>query len=129
MTQLCKTLALFLMCTSFLSVTAFSQELPCAVGPKAIRAYSVANSNSISLVWPTNYYRLELRVARRIYTNRPSAWQNWSEIYAVSNSTLAKEASEYCDTNVSSRIHYEYRISALITNYLCDFRTEVPYWQ
>jgi len=114
------------MCISFLSVAAFSQQLPCDIGPKTIRAYSVADSNSICLVWPTNEYRLELRIARRVYTNRPSAWQDWVQVYAVAN--FANQASKYCDTNVTSGIHYEYRISALITNYVCNYRTEIPYW-
>jgi hypothetical protein len=69
-----------------------------------------------------------LHIARRIYTNRPSAWQNWAEIYAVTDPAVAAQASQYCDTNVSSGIHYEYRVSALITNYPCDYRTQIPYW-
>jgi len=126
MTRLSKTLALFLICTLFLSVAALSQELPCEVGPRTIRAYSVANTNSICLVWPTNQYRLELRVARRVYTNRPTAWQNWVGIYAVT--TSANQASQYCDTNVSSGIHYEYQISSFITNYVCSRYTTNQYW-
>lgn len=126
-TQL-KIKSLFFLCTSFLWIPAFAQELPCDVGPRTIRAYSVANSNSICLVWPTNQYRLELRVARRVHTNRPSAWQTWTEIYSVTNPVLAMEASSFCDTNVTSGINYEYQISALITNYVCSWRTEVGFW-
>lgn len=115
------------ICAFFLPVSAFSQELPCYIGPKTVRAYSLANSNSICLIWPTNQYRLQLKIARRVYTNHPSQWQNWVDLYGVTNS--ASQASVYCDTNVSSGIHYEYRISALITNYVCDFRTADPYLQ
>lgn len=128
MNKTCKKRAIFLMWTLFLSVMVFSQDLPCHVGPKTIRAYSVANSNSVCLFWPANEYRLELRIARRIYTNRPSALQNWTEIHAVTDSVVAAQASEYCDMNVSSGIPYEYRISVLITNYDCNFRTKTPYW-
>lgn len=117
-----------LMCTLALAVTGFSQDLPCHVGPKTIRAYSVAASNSICLVWPTNEYRIELRLARRVYTNRPSAWLNWTEIHAVTNQAAAAQASSYCDTNVSSGVYYEYRLAVLITNYACSYRTESPYW-
>jgi hypothetical protein len=106
--------------------TADSQELPCAVGPKAIRAYSVANSDSICLMWPTNDLRQELRVSRRVYTNHPSAWQNWVEIYNVTNQV--NEAGEYCDTNVSSGIHYEYKITALTKNWTCPDSTNRPVW-
>jgi hypothetical protein len=38
-------------------------------------------------------------------------------------------SGEYCDTNVSASINYEYRIETLITNYTCNFQTETPYWQ
>src|SRR5438128_1009473 len=109
MSKVSRKLTLFLMCTLFLSVTAFSQGLPCNVGPKTIRAFSVATSNSICLVWPANAYRLQLHIDRRVYTNRPSAWQNWAEIYAVTDPVVAAQASEYCDFNVSSGIPYEYR--------------------
>lgn len=118
--------ALFFMCALFLHVEAFSQDLPCDVGPKIIRAYSLASSNSITIAWPANEYRQELHIARRIYTNRPSAWQNWTEIYSVSNS--ADQASEYSDTDVSGGIPYEYRVAALIRNYPCNYRTTTPYW-
>jgi hypothetical protein len=107
---------------------AFSQELPCDVGPRTIRAYSVAESNSICLAWPENAHRQELRVSRRIYSHHPKEWANWVEIYAVTNPVPARDASGYCDTNVNSGVHYEYRISALITNYVCNWRTTVGYW-
>lgn len=128
MSKIHSQLVLFLTSTLFLAVAAFSQELPCDVGPRTIRAYSLASSNSICLVWATNYYRQTLRVSRRIYTNHPSAWQNWVELHAITNPALARGASEYCDTNVSSGIHYEYQISALITNYVCSQYTTNGYW-
>src|SRR5439155_14200565 len=118
-----------LLLFTVLSVPVLSQELPCDVGPRTIRAYSVADSNSICLIWPSNYYRQELRIDRRVYANRPSQWQNWSEIYAITNSpAAAAQASQYCDTNVSSGIHYEYQISSLITNYVCNAYTTNGYW-
>src|ERR1041385_282258 len=128
MSKICRKLTLFLIFTPFLSPTAFPQDLPCGAGPKPIRAYSLANSNSICLLWPTNYYRQELHVFRRVYTNRPSQWQYYSEIYAITNPVLAQAASQYCDTNVSSGIHYEYQISALIATNACNVTTDIPYW-
>lgn len=128
MSKIQKKLALVLSCSLFLSVEAFSQDLPCHVGPKTIRAYSMATSNSICLVWPANEHRIELRLARRVYTNRPSAWQNWTEIHAVTSQATASGASSYCDTNVSGGVYYEYRLAVLITNYDCNYRTTSPYW-
>ena len=123
-----KTLTLSLYFGLLLCAQSVAQDLPCHVGPKTIRAYSLADSNSICLVWPTNEYRQELRIARRIYTNRPSAWQNWVDIHAVSDPVVARSASSYCDSNVSRGIPYEYRISVLITNYECSSRTIYPFW-
>src|SRR5688500_5190588 len=120
--------ALFTLCVLFLSVQAFAQQqLPCDIGPRTIRAYSLASSNSICLIWPENFFRQELLINRRIYTNRPTAWQNWTRIYSDTNPATAKGASQFCDTNVSSGIHYEYEIQAVVTNYPCSFRTDVGY--
>lgn len=122
-------LALFLMWTLLLSFEVFSQALPCAVEPKAILAYSLASSNSICLVWPANYDRNGLQVARRVYTNRPSQWQAWNAIYAnTNNPATAAEASQYCDTNVSSGIQYEYQIITSITNWVCSGTTNSTSW-
>lgn len=121
-------LPMFLICILPLCGAGYSQELPCDVGPRTIRAFSLANSNSICLVWPRNEYRLEVRVARRAYSNQPGKWQNWVELHSITDPVLAAEPAEYCDTNVTSGIHYEYQISALITNYVCNYRTEVGYW-
>src|SRR5687767_1471922 len=130
MNKIYKKLSFCLIGAFFLLLTATAQEPhPCFIGPKTIRAYSIADTNSICLVWPANGYRLDLRVARRVFSNRPKDWQNWTEIYAVPNPDAARVASQFCDTNVVSGIHYEYRLSAHITNYVCDFRTEIPYWQ
>src|SRR2546430_2472077 len=127
MSKMLKTLSLSLLCTFFLAVAAPAQDLPCDVGPRTIRGFSLISSNSISLVWPTNFYRQELRINRRIFTNHPSAWQDWTQIFADTNPTTAKMASEYKDTNVTSGIHYEYEIQSMITNYECNYRTDVGY--
>lgn len=128
---MCKThkqLPFFFICALFLSAAAFSQTLPCDVGPRTVRAYSLANSNSISLILPENAYRQELRIDRRVYSKRPAEWQNWSEVHAVTNPDLAKLASEYCDTNVNSGVYYEYQIRSVISSYECNSKTAIGYW-
>jgi hypothetical protein len=115
-------------CAYFLPVVASAQDLPCDVGPRTIRAFSLISTNSISLVWPTNFYRQELRINRRVFTNRANVWRDWAEIYVDTNPATAKTASEYRDTNVASGIHYEYEIRSVITNYECNYRTDVGYW-
>ena len=127
MSRILKTLSLSLLCTLFLSVTASAQDLPCDVGPRTIRAFPLISGNAISLVWPTNFYRQEIRINRRIFTNHPSAWQDWTQIYADTDPTTAKMASEYRDTNVTAGVHYEYEIQSAITNYDCSYRTDVGY--
>jgi hypothetical protein len=119
---------LFLLGVLILSMNVFSQQLACDIGPRTVRAYSLATSNSICLVWPENPYRLQVRISRRVYQNRPSAWQTWSDIYNNADPATAPQASEFCDTNVSSGIHYEYQIATLITNYVCSSTTTVGYW-
>lgn len=98
---------------------ATTQELPCAAGPRSVRAYSIATTNSIRLVWPTNYLRLELAVSRRAYTNNPAAWAVWEGLYANSNPATVRAAGNYTDTNVTSGVRYEYCVSTLVTNFDC----------
>ena len=110
-----------------LTLTGLAQDLPCKVGPKSIRAVALTTSNSICLSWPTNQYRLQLHIDRRIYTNRPSAWQNWVQVYGITNNSA--NSGQFCDTTVGAGTNYEYRVSQFITNYSCSFpETAYPYW-
>ena len=97
-----------------------AQDLPCAIGPKTIRAHSVIDGNAIRLVWPVNENRQELKISRRVYSNRANAWQNWVPISANTNALQEQAASEYNDTSVSSGIHYEYEISAKVADWTCS---------
>jgi len=118
--------------TALCSLPTTAEALPCYVEPKTIRAYSVADSNSIRLAWPKNDYRQELHIARRVYSNHPSAWQTWVPIYSVI--TQANEAGQHIDTNVSSGIHYEYQIRAFSPSWTCtqtagaSGTAQPPYW-
>ena len=135
MTEQYRELTLFLLCTSFLSASSFSEVLPCAAGPKPILAtppqipcpeapkpllaYPVATTNSIKLYWPTNQYRRGVEIARRVYTNNPNAWTTWTYLWGFANAN-ANQASNYTDSTVSSGIHYEYRLGNLVTNWACN---------
>lgn len=92
----------------------------CAIDPTTVQAYSyVTSSNSICIIWPTNYLRTQIWIDRRVYTNKPSAWASFSNIYSDTTAT-AKNASQYCDQTVSNAVHYEYRIGTAGTNWSCD---------
>src|SRR5256885_16809786 len=95
-----KVRTMFALCALFLPVAVSAQqELPCDIGPRTVRGYSVISDNSICLAWPTNFYRQEVRISRRTFTNHPSAWRDWTEIYANTDPTTAKAAAQFCDNN------------------------------
>lgn len=89
----------------------------CDYSPKTSRAFSVVDSDSIRIVWPTNQYRTIVEVSRRVYTNRPSQWANWTALWT--NSTTAEYAGSYDDTNITAGIHYEYKLASTVTNWVC----------
>ena len=94
------------------------EEIICRVNPRAVRAYTVALTNQIRLVWPTNEYRTALIIGKRAYTNRISAWRTWAEIYT--NTTSPTAEGEYVDTLTTNGIHYEYFVESRVTNWVCD---------
>jgi glucose/arabinose dehydrogenase len=94
-------------------------SLPCKIGTKTIRAIPVVGTNSVTLSWPKNDFRTEIHIARRVYTNKPSGWGTWPEIYTVTNAATAAAAGTFTDNNVTSGVHYEYQISALESAWDC----------
>lgn len=100
--------------------------LACITEPKAPRAYPIANTNWIAIVWPTNQYRLLSMLSRRAYTNNPIYWSSWVNVYSNASSPTAEAA--FVDTNITSGIHYEYALAQLMTNWMCDGVTNGPAW-
>jgi hypothetical protein len=96
--------------------------LPCWVGPRTIRAYPLISSGSVQLVWPGNTYRTELKIARRVFNSHPSIWANWTYLYTNNTSGVSgvTNNSSYTDSTIANGVHYEYQISQLITNYICQ---------
>lgn len=103
-----------------------SLDLPCPLEPKIVRAYSFQNGSSICLYWQTNQYRTQIEVYRRLYTNNPAYWNNWTGLHT--NTATATAAGSYCDTGVGAGTNYEYRITTLVTNWICAGDTNRPTW-
>jgi hypothetical protein len=90
-------------------------SIPSQINGRLIRAYSTVASGAITIWWPTNTYRLSLNIAKRIYTNNPSAWTAFSSsLFTTTNIS----AGSFTDTAVTNGIHYEYELSQVTsTNY------------
>lgn len=102
-------------------------DLPCAVDPKATRAISVIQGDTMSIKWPTNQYRTILTISRRDYTNRPSAWASWTNLYSITNGTVTSQG-EYNDATISVGKAYEYEIGTMMTNWDCSGTSNAPAW-
>lgn len=102
-------------------------DMPPLWEPKTIQGYAVTGVDQIELYWPTNQYRIEMQVARRVYTNDPKAWLTWTSL--MTNTSAGVEAAGYyVDTNVTSGITYEYRLWQLTDEYVIGTTTNVPYY-
>ncbi len=113
----------------FAAMAAWAVNNACHSIPRQILGYStVSNSTAITLNWQTNQYRTELRIGRRLYTNNPAYWQTWTNFYTNLNATTVVQAGTYNDTNITVGLPYEYRISSLVTNWICDGETNLPTW-
>jgi hypothetical protein len=92
---------------------------PCDILPRLIQAYSTVASNATTLILPINTNRLEVKIARRSWTNRPSAWGVFTNLYTLNSASVTNVIS-FTDTNFAG-VHYEYEIQQLIaTNQPCD---------
>jgi glucose/arabinose dehydrogenase len=90
-------------------------SLPCKVGTKTIRAIPTISGNSIQISGPKNDFRQEYHISRRVYSNKPSSWTSWTEVFAMTIPSAARQTIWYVDNNVVSGVHYEYEISSRIT--------------
>lgn len=94
--------------------------LVCWVGPRTIRAYPVVSSGQIQIVVPGNALRTGLWIDRRVFTNKPSAWQTWTNISADITFPGVTNATTYTDAVIQNGVHYEYQIRQQVTNYVCS---------
>lgn len=109
-----------------LNVTVYKEQLMCLIESEAVMPYSIADTNCIIIVWPTNQYRQQIVISRRDYTNDPAEWNEWVPL--VTNTANITSEGEYCDVSVSSGKHYEYKLAVLTTNYVCSGSTNPAMW-
>lgn len=91
---------------------------PCDVTPRLIQAYPLASSGATTIIVPANSYRTAIGIDRRVFTNKPSAWGVFTNIYTLSSASSSNQIS-FTDTNTTG-VHLEYRVNQTIgTNQCC----------
>jgi hypothetical protein len=91
---------------------------PCYISNRLINATCTVATNATTINIPLNLVRLEATIERRPFTNVPSAWTLWTNIFTL-NSAAVTNTISFTDTNISGQ-RWEYRVSQLIqTNTLC----------
>lgn len=89
------------------------RTLACFVDSRVIGAYSVVSSGLLTLYWPQNPLRTQMKVYGRTATNKPSAWQNWNPVYTNNAATITNYGS-YSQA-ITNGIPYEFQMEQLLS--------------
>jgi hypothetical protein len=85
---------------------------PGDVGPRLVLATSLANSGATTINIPYNLDRQEIKIGRRIATNKVSAWTIFTNLVTLNSASVTNTIS-FTDTNIAN-VTYEYEIQQLI---------------